>query len=137
MGYLNARAVTDCVLISRLGTTPQIAKLLTQSTDDPQVRVMTAKPLLLHNVVRVCQDEPLYRRLNPLEVSAVEARYGEKTHFNKIWKSGAVCQYYGFRTGDVVLVQPMACKQFKTWRSCWSIWSTLSTVMWKSWSFGW
>ena len=62
---------------------------------------------LYTNIIRYHNDIPLYRKLNPLEIQTLVKRFGSADKFPKLSKASTVCQYYGFRTGDIVL--PLRC----------------------------
>ena len=72
----------------------------------PSIRILAfkGKAGLFYNIIRYHSDIPLCRRLNSLEVQVVKLKFGSTDKFPKLKKKNPVCQYYGFRTGDVIMV---------------------------------
>ncbi|AYV87045.1 MAG: hypothetical protein Sylvanvirus20_11 [Sylvanvirus sp.] len=105
--YLNYYGLSDAIIVSPLGCSSRLSEQLVRDGDGkkgPCIRVMSYKQVEDNNAIRTSKDTPLYRRLNSFEVKALERRYGSIDKFPGMFKSRPVCQYYGFRVGDVILV---------------------------------
>jgi len=127
--YLKHYNISDGLIITQSGVTANIAKqILPWSITEPNLRVLAAKSNLFYNKIRYNQDVPLYRRLNEYEVKILETRYGSRHNFTKLFRSSTVSQYYGFRVGDVVLIQPTK-KRFSHFKTVLEHFEDLSTYI--------